>query len=354
MVIEDAAAGIAKGTVSGFLQGARGETDQKTIRLIKDAVCYNQGEFIQYSIMASLFHRALKYLLANEPHNLSEISEAKRALEGYLSRNIKIITVNNFKYLEQYYSFSRRCGHEVRICIKVPFEDSLRDDNLVVEAFRGKEVGYYSRYPISQNTGFRYVKENGKYYLCNNIPEEAKRGNYKNPRLKVDRVLNDYKPPSKFKAWGMKRTQGCVSDPAWVRCWRGASPQEDMDERVDPPPDSCYKSTLIVPMTLKGHDSILLDEFKAHMDLRPDSRNIFGFLCFDHVGVNFFNNDSDISVGYIIADILSLYYMTRLNYTKRSDSFMRAEALLNQSVVAEAERQTLPHEEVRHVGQIQG
>ena len=61
---------------------------------------------------------------------------------------------------------------------------------------------------------------------------------------------------------------------------------------------------------------IFLEYFQAE----DADRMIFGYLCFDHEEAGYFQKD-DVSVGYIIADIISLYAFNRLNYTEYSNTF---------------------------------
>jgi len=58
-------------------------------------------------------------------------------------------------------------------------------------------------------------------------------------------------------------------------------------------------------------------------EAKEDARTIFGYLCFDHVEENYFNDDIDIDVGYIFADIISLYMVTRSIYTELSTTYSK-------------------------------
>lgn len=80
-----------------------------------------------------------------------------------------------------------------------------------------------------------------------------------------------------------------------------------------------YKSTLIVPMTLWNND--LSEEFKELVNLDNVDRTIFGFLCFDHVDADYFDEENDVALGYVFADILSMYIFARLIYMESSKTF---------------------------------
>lgn len=57
-------------------------------------------------------------------------------------------------------------------------------------------------------------------------------------------------------------------------------------------------------------------------------RTIFGYLCFDHVEEEFFT-EVDIDIGYIFADMLSLYFIARATYTELSHTFSKVQTLIN-------------------------
>jgi len=65
-------------------------------------------------------------------------------------------------------------------------------------------------------------------------------------------------------------------------------------------------------MTLWNND--LSEEFKELVNLENVDRTIFDFLCFDHVDVNYFDEEGDVALGYVFADIVSMYIFARLIY----------------------------------------
>ena len=135
---------------------------------------------------------------------------------------------------------------------------------------------------------------------------------YKNTRLRTDRV-ND------FLNSAVVKSTGNINTTQWRSLWIGAEEEENFK--------SAYRSTLIVPITLIN--STLSLDFcnfvKEHTNSKENSRHIdrtiLGFLCFDHVDPNYFNEDSDVDVGYMFADWLSLFLFVRYMYTTMSKSF---------------------------------
>lgn len=279
------------------------------LQIAREAVCWNQGEIAQFSHIASILHRNLKEEFYSETCCKEKIEFSLTNLLEYLNRNLRRISKNNFKFLHDY--FDNRSKINPRFCIKANYQDRI------IELFRDKQVKYYTDYETENNTGFFKVKEEGKYYLCNNIPKDYLNGKYCTPRLKT---ISDSKySPSFIK--NLMNSQSIISnDIHWQNCW-----VDDCDANND----AFYKSTLIIPMTLLNNE--LSIQYKILININKLDRTIFGFLCMDHVNTNYFNESSDIDMGYIIADLLSFFLINRLNYTESSTTFTDSVRYLNSS-----------------------
>ncbi len=275
---------------------------------LKEAICFNQGKYIEFEYLVGEKHKALKNALSQTNPSIEEIASCHEKLVKYIYNQLSAISKRNFEYLLRYYSLGSRSRFPARICIK------LARDNYIVDAFRQKRIYRVESHPIDRNTGFKYVFDNGTYYLRNNLPGEAIRGLYINPRLDDQRVRN-YKPP---------RFHRDIIDFKWCDCWNKDPGPIPADWNL-----SCYKSTLIVPMTLINNE--LDNEFKdSFFNVKPyNNRTIWGFLCFDHPTVNYFKEDEDMSVGYIFADVLSLYFLSTHIHTSISNTFGKASSKLN-------------------------
>lgn len=114
---------------------------------------------------------------------------------------------------------------------------------------------------------------------------------------------------------------GCREDVAWMNCWENVHVGQAAEA---PPHDSCYKSTLIVPMTLRGHVNRADDMFADQFGLADAERAIFGYLCLDHVCTDYFFDVRDVNVCYIFADLMSFYLMTLINYVNKSATYCSA------------------------------
>ena len=277
-----------------------GSHDLEFAEYVKNIVCYNQGEFIQYSFLAAEFHKCMK--TANSEGDLDTAKECQDVLIDFLNRNLERVTQKNFDYFHSH--FKRRAKHSPRICIKAGYD--IDHSESVISLFRDGNVNYKSDCSINDNTGFKYIYDTGRPYICNDIPKKAKIGEYINPRLNID-AAKLYQEPGFIKT---KLGLSDGEDESWQKCWQSEKGQCLTG-------DSCYKSTLIIPMTL--WNNTLDDYYKDLINLKDVDRTIFGFLCIDHLNSDYFIPDIDVPLGYTFADLLSLYLMSivfrRMYYT---------------------------------------
>ena len=277
------------------------ESSKNVIRVMHKAVCFNQGRYLEYNFIAAEKHRNLKDSLRLDKNNVENIAKLTKELVDFVNTKFYENTHENFKVLHAYFSTRKR--PYPRICIK----GSFRADNksTVVSVFRDSLVKYDSNSEINKNSGFKSVYKNGAYFLENNIPKAAAEGRYFNPRLKQDCA----------KSYLGSKTSG--KSAKWSDCWIGDKTESS----------SFYKSTMIIPMTLWNNK--ISDEFKDLINMSNVDRTIFGFLCFDHTEANYFNEEEDVPVGYVFADIMSMYVFTRLIYMEISKTFSEAEDWLS-------------------------
>lgn len=188
-----------------------------------------------------------------------------------------------------------------------------------MQLIRDHKVNYQSDYPLADNSGFVFVAEHGRYFKCDDIPKYIASGDYHNARIH-DTLAQTYYEHKVMASATSSNNQALQVDEAWVKCWK--SPQHDGTSTNLPDPASCYKSTIIIPMTLRNNTlaPLFLKRLGAETHERY-SRTIFGYLCFDHVETHYFNDDIDIDVGYIFADIISRYMITRSIYTTLSTTY---------------------------------
>lgn len=286
------------------------------LSILRTATCTHQGQIAQHFLLGNEYHKKLR--LAVESQDIDKIRKSQADFERLHFDSLKQAWIDSVKYLETYYKLTRKSGVNPRMCIKgtVRNPDSSHvTDQLIVDILREDCTRSLARNPVSKNTGFKQVQDTGRFYRENNIPEAVKLRSYVNPRLN-GKLAADYKAPSRFSSQYWKK-----NDKEWTKCW-------DVADNAEVNSAHCYKSTLIVPMTLANNP--LTEAFSAETLvglISKEDRSIYGFLCFDHPEKDFFN-ESDINIGYIFADLLSLYLITR-------------DALVSHSTVCEKARQIL-------------
>lgn len=284
---------------------------EKHLSAIKDCMCFNQGSIVQYFYIASEYHKELKeYLTKNELVNDQHVKILTDKLINYLNIKFEEFTHVNFELLHNY--FQGRDKHSPRFCLKGNFKVD-RTGEQVITVFRDTKVGYISDCEIEKNTGFWHIKNTGKHFLCNDIPKAAAEGKYLNPRLSKERVIayKKQRVASNLVTLWVKRKN--LS--SWASCWKDYDRDQDRH--------SFYKSTLIIPMTLVNN---VLDE-DFILKIPNADKLIFGFLCIDHVKENYFK-ESDVTAGYIFADMISIYLFTRKLFTEISKTFSAVDHFL--------------------------
>ena len=285
------------------------------IEFIREFICYHQGNFAHYDFFASQKHSALEKELSKNTKDIKQITENINDLEQYMNIELENAFQESFRYIHRH--FQKRSKYGPRVCVKAHNEDGQ-----IVDLFRDKRSYEGTPYPLVENTGFNDVYNNGNWYICNNIPKCAKSGKYVNPRLD-NRNTKNYKLSIIEKLLiNLFRKQ----DNKWINCWNliiKANGQSDL-----PKAEECYKSTLIIPLTLLG--GTLRPEFKKHFNIiNSSSKAIWGYLCFDHRSKNYFKKPIDVHCGYIFADIMFFYLITRMFYIDYSDTYKDAKKLIS-------------------------
>lgn len=279
--------------------------------------CFNQGRTIQQWCMASWMHRSLKdtLVLAQESRNessLARLREERTALQDYLCSSLQEAATRNFEILQEHFahrleSTAQKDPKKPRICLKGFAETGVDNAVSVVDIQRENGQPFGEQVWQHENSGFHHVVTTGTPFLCNDLA--APDVSYKNPRLldqKVDELRRSLKTQSKVEVTAID----------WQMCWKDGHRNQS----------SCYRSTLIIPLTLK-HNGLAEAFFTRFGGGIHNERIIYGALCFDHVDPHFFRDD-DVDVGYIAADWLSLYLLSQINYTTGSGSYDQSGKML--------------------------
>jgi hypothetical protein len=294
----------------------------RMISVLRSAMCNNQGYLIQYMFLAAEKHKSLRLFLdSDDVANTDALAKKVLELTSYIDGALKENIDRNLDYLYQY--FDGRNIAKPRICIKG--KSCVDDQYKIVRVFSDDSDRYNSGVDINKSTAYKYIKENGRYYIQNDIPTAVSKGEYENSRIDYDKVR-------------MMKEQGYDLNDVWEDCWL------DSDETTAKSNFSYYKSTLIVPITLLNNklDPEFIYNFNTKIDnevgesaLNPNEieRTIFAFLCIDHVDRWFFDEENDVRFVYIIADLISFYLFLRTMYLEVSEVFSKSTQLLKNAGV---------------------
>ncbi|MBW4465043.1 MAG: hypothetical protein KME07_06340 [Pegethrix bostrychoides GSE-TBD4-15B] len=310
--------------------GAQQIHQRANLKAIRELICYNQGRLADYSFVASECHKRLKEELVRIGSSTALVSQQdldilkNRAddLSGYLDYEFRRVSHENFERLLRFFTYKTPLGKPLRACIKAV------EGSTMVTLARDKFSIVEEDFSVGANTAFTRINETGTHYICNNIPSEVKRGSYRNARIYEDAVRQIYSEPGLIRRLRYRHSATAV-DRNWQQCWKRVT-VANLEEL--PPIETCYKSTLVIPMTLLNSNNWLSSEFRSHFNIGANgSRASFGFLCLDHQNTAFFNENEDLDLGYIFADISSLYLIQRLTYTTYSRAFNEAANLVQRS-----------------------
>lgn len=301
----------------------------------KETVCLNQGLLLSYYDEAHQRHLRLRDALAeataqgsdaalHEPATLARLRQLKLELDDYLDKRLTSeqgsVLTDNFKLLPR--QFEGRSDLLPRICFKGSWQAG-DDSDMILPVIRDNGRAPYD-WPLrtslrGRNTGFEAVQASGRAFLAQDLAALAMAGEYHNPRLNPEAVAQ------LAAEFGPLRLQD-ISWQRWQACWQPTAGAEARGR-------DCYRSTLIVPLTLRNNllDDALRERLRHDVpEFKKDEtweRAILGYLCFDHPMPGYFRAE-DEHLGYIVADQLSLYVLCALSVTTLSKTYQAVSKLL--------------------------
>lgn len=297
---------------------------QEVLALLHGFICDHQVSLSQYIFTANERHKAIKEFLTDfrkgsvfpiRPPSTEEMEALAQLiieLDEHLFLKLIYVFDETYKYVAKY--FESRSPFPVRLTLKIVESEKLVTLLKAPESFLDHQAG-----SLSDNTGFDHIAKGAPHFICNDIPLEIKTGKYKNNRIDTNKAIT-FNP----KKEGGESIVGYDLD--WSACWNPVIPLGEESE-ISSPPETCYKSTVIVPLSLPI--ARLSQKFKERFKLtEPSERALFGFLCLDHVSPYFFKELEDVHFAYIIADMLSLYIIQQLQCTEYSSIYYEAKYLI--------------------------
>lgn len=296
-----------------------GKTTLRLLPILRQALTYNQGAYLQYSYTAFQLHKDIRQALLVRPLSVEALEARLSALDAFLDEGLETVLGNMFRLLDVAFYTIDPYAPLPRMCVKANKKE--HGTELIFDLYRyypapeGEFVtsGYVKEpFPVVDNTGFNHVATTGSYFLAPDIPRAVLNG-YKNPRLD-DHKAHRYKPPSILTRMLSRRDQ------AWEGCWK----TYDSSGIGTTPADACYKSTLIIPVGLSKDQltsemlELIHRSFPSATDLQV---LIFAYLCFDHTSAHYFSKSVHVDLGYMFANMLCLYFSTKWVLTAGSATY---------------------------------
>jgi len=297
-------------------------TESQLLDLLHSYISSSQYSLVQYAFMANYKHEEIrKALISGSDRNT--LQNKTLDLDRYLEAGFSEVCSQTFEFLKKYFSkefCSKRSKDSVRVSIKV----IARDKILTLERFPKCLYEEFESDAL-ENSAFKELTDNDSTeYFCNSIPKAIADGKYKNNRIDLEKAEKYIRNILKLKAEGKEVTQDSP-DIEWAKCWKNIKTLSGEEEK--PTPESCYKSTIVLPIYLNP-DKIAHYEFKdfyqlIENDLVQEGKFIFGYLCLDHYLENYFQED-DVKIADLFAKILSIYMLFQLSYTQCSPTYYKA------------------------------
>lgn len=270
------------------------------LKSIRNFKCFNQKELIKYEFLVSERHKKLRKYLDNEEIDTLTLEKLVDDLINISYDYLLDIFKQNVTHIKNIFD-SAGIDQEPRITIKV-----MEEYKTVLDIFRSEGTASFTTSSVNDNTGFKSIMDFSTKlnFMSNDLEEDFKNGIYKNPRLN-DELRTDL-------------IEGNIN---WEDCWH---PLQDGDDKK-----YAYRSTVIIPMSLKAEDSDpkeFIKHFFEDVEYSGGKRTVWGFLCFDYEEKNIFLDKEETveNIGYIIADELSLYLIFFYNHIFGSHTFNKA------------------------------
>lgn len=193
-------------------------------------------------------------------NNNANVKEAVNNLVLYLDTNIQEIITRNIFFMQNY--FRGRSKEEPRISVRI----STIHQSIPAYSFDTKSKS-------DTNIGVSEVLNTGIYFLSNDVSKM---------QLKQNQTEN--------KNYNKK---------------------------------SSFGSLLIVPISMSNN--LISDEFRAYFNLDLGRySSLLGLISIDHIEREYFNEDTDVGIGYIFSEFLLLNIILYKKYTENSATYARA------------------------------
>jgi hypothetical protein len=294
------------------------DDSHEVLLCLKNYICSNQLALAQYAFFANEQYKSLNNVYSSSLKGgdvKEQVANEMIGLDNILDKGLSDAFDRANDCVKSF--FANRAQSMPRLCLKVFDEDKIFTLLRLPDQYPIETEGFGAE----ENTAFNRLSIGDKYYLCNDIPTAVVKNEYKNFRINRDKVV-EYK---NLLDNGANHDE--IKD-KWYDAWNPPatfSEKTNIMQRADP--NTCYRSTLVLPLSLVKES--LDKQFINHFNTSIDGKSIaFGFLCFDHADIDFFDEVNDQLFGYILADVLSLYLMLQLSCTEYSTVYNNSLRLL--------------------------
>jgi hypothetical protein len=247
------------------------------------------------------------------------------ALDSYLDEKLKSVCENVFIGMANYFSprSKARKLHNPRMCVK------LRDGQEIYSFHRSSPNQTSIRVNIEElkklDKGFRLTCDSGEAYCQNRLHDEFLAHRYENPRLRASAAgvysNSFYWHANRLFSRKIRKRQ--VVDEKWANCWT------PLPGKTDVSAEDAYKSTLIVPMSLRTVNIERdLKDWLFGNNSQPGGNILnIGMLCIDCHDEDFFFEGLDKGVVTVFADLLSLFFIYARLHTENSEVYKDAKKI---------------------------
>lgn len=282
---------------------------------LRECFCDFQLEYTNFHFGASRKHRDFKEAIAIG--NEKETAEAFRLLNNYIENGVKKLCGDNAKYIQNYFTSTHSHKIPPRIGIHAVDNDEDVQDIIMLPENSIKTIKKIEKYTCFSHI----VIDSGIAYLENNLPKAVVKStnDFDHSGLNLPAVRNSYKCRMRDYKLLSRLFKFTSPDNTWKVLCVGKTSGPNM-----------YKSHLVVPVTFRAHAALgTLDRKMIEiLELSKEGRSILGFICVDHPATYYFDDEPfdsyvniDINTMYMLADILSFVFITRLMYTSGSSTY---------------------------------
>ncbi|MCQ9374877.1 hypothetical protein NMQ14_11530 [Methyloversatilis sp. XJ19-13] len=295
-----------------------GASKERLSAISRSSICEFQLEFTNYHYTISKAHQQFKEATRDKlPKNQCNkyLTTLNECAESGLVDSINSIKKNIINY------FSITRGSEPRVGIHITTANNTIVNILPSEGYLNTEKRH------CEYTAFSEVIQNGIPYLDNNIPNTVlKNLSYRHAGINITEAKNGHKVKYTDKKiisrWRL----------ALCELWELGHDKDWAKYATQGTKDRLYKSHIVIPITFRSHNHLLLNGLSSILNLNHENRSILGYVFIDHQSTHYFDerpfgddrcSNIDVNVLYTFADMISLFLLTKLTYTDKSATVVK-------------------------------